>query len=265
MQSKLRTPIVYYGGKQKMAKAIISFIPKHQLYCEPFAGGAAVFFVKEKSPVEVLNDTNGELMNFYRVCKQQFPALQTLIKQSLHSRDAHDDAWVIYNKPRLFSEAQRAWAVWMLSCQSFGAQLNSSWGFDLQDASTTRRILAKIEEFTISLCDRLKNTQIECADALYIIRGRDRKDSLFYCDPPYFNSDMGHYDGYSEQDFENLLKILSKLKGKFLLSSYPSSLLQKYTRQFKWGMWSVEQGVSVNSKSGYIKRKVEVLTANYPL
>jgi len=85
-------------------------------------------------------------------------------------------------------------------------------------------------------------------------------------DPPYFNSDCGHYDGYTEQDFENLLIAASGLQGKFLLSSYPSALLKKYTKQFGWHTWSLETGVSVNRKGGgYQKRKVEVLTANYQI
>lgn len=105
----------------------------------------------------------------------------------------------------------------------------------------------------------------KCADALYIVKSRDHEDAFSYCDPPYFNSDCGHYDGYSQQDFENLLQSLSEIKGKFLLSSYPSPVLQAYAKKHNWHMWSVEQGVSVNSKSGYLKRKVEVLTANYPL
>src|SRR5262249_17923182 len=63
-------PIPYIGGKNKIAKAIIKFFPKHQTYVEPFAGGAQVFFHKEPSKVEVLNDLYGEVVNFFRVCQQ---------------------------------------------------------------------------------------------------------------------------------------------------------------------------------------------------
>ena len=60
---------------------------------------------------------------------------------------------------------------------------------------------------------------------------------------------------------------LSGIKGKFLLSSYPSDLLTKYAKQHGWCQWSVESGVTVNNKgrAGYQKRKVEMLTANYEL
>jgi len=66
---QLRTPITYYGGKQQLCSTILGLIPEHNLYCEPFCGGAAIFFGKKASHVEVLNDTNKELINFYKVYK----------------------------------------------------------------------------------------------------------------------------------------------------------------------------------------------------
>jgi DNA adenine methylase len=265
MKPKMKTPISYYGGKQKLAAKIISVIPEHTLYCEPFVGGAAVFFAKEKSEVEVLNDCNKELINFYRVVQNDFVSLEMEIRISLHSRDLHRKASVIYNHPDMFSEIKRAWAVWVLSSQSFSAQLDSSWGYDVGKNTTTKKIINNKERFTEEMAIRLQNCQIEAADAIYIIKSRDRENSFFYCDPPYFNSDCGHYDGYSIQDFENLLITLSEIKGKFLMSSYPSPILQKYAKEKGWYMWSVEQGISINNKSGHIKRKIEVLTSNYPL
>lgn len=265
MTNRLRTPISYYGGKQKLVATILPRIPEHRLYCEPFVGGAAIFFAKPPSHVEVINDTNAELINFYRVCQNRFHELASLTRTTLHSREMHDDAWVIYNKPRLFDEVRRAWAVWVLSTQSFSAQLDNSWGYDKTDDTTTKKITNKRQEFTEELAIRLQHVQIECADALYIIGSRDSKEAFFYCDPPYFNSNCGHYDGYSEQDFVNLLDTLASIKGKFMLSSYPSPLLQKYTKAQGWHMYSVESGVSVNAKSGYLKRKTEVITTNYPM
>jgi DNA adenine methylase len=261
----LRTPISYYGGKQKLAATIVKMLPAHKLYCEPFIGGAAVLFAKPQSLVEVINDTNAELINFYKVCKTRFHELQSLCRVTLHSREQHDDAWVIYNKPHLHDEVRRAWAVWVLSTQSFSANLEGSWGFDKKDNTTSLKIKNKREQFTEDIAIRLQTVQLECADALYIIKSRDTVDSLFYCDPPYFNSDCGHYDGYSKEDFEQLLKVLSEIKGKFLLSSYPSDILKQYVKANGWQQWCTESGVSVNNKSGYQKRKVEVLTANYKL
>lgn len=262
---RLKTPISYYGGKQKLAKTVVNFFPEHNLYCEPFLGGGAVFFEKPPSEIEVINDTNQELINFFKVLKNRYHELASLVRTTLHSRRLHHDAEVIYESPHLFDEVRRAWALWVLSTQSFCAMLDGSWGYDKGKQTTTKKIINKRDAFVNDYAIRLQNVQIECADALYIIQSRDTADSLFYCDPPYYNSACGHYDGYSEQDFENLLILLTTIKGKFLLSSYPSALLQKYAKANKWHMWSIEQGVSVNSKSGYLKRKIEVMTANYPL
>jgi len=124
---RLRTPIIYYGGKQKLASRIISLIPRHTLYCEPFIGGAAIFFAKRPSEIEVINDTNGELINFYRTLKEDFSALEAEISTSLHSRDLHRKASLIYNNPDMFDSVKRAWAVWILSTQSFAGMLDGTW------------------------------------------------------------------------------------------------------------------------------------------
>jgi len=179
----LKTPITYYGGKQKLLTTILSKIPTHTLYCEPFVGGAAVFFGKEPSEVEVINDTNKELMNFYRVCKEKFLDLQAMVRITLHSRKLHQDANVIYANPHLFTDVQRAWAVWVLSAQSFSAMLDGSWGYDKIKGTTTLKIKNKREAFTEQIATRLQDVQVECADAIYIIQSRDTKDSFFYCAP----------------------------------------------------------------------------------
>lgn len=263
----LKTPISYYGGKQKLVTKILPLIEKnkHRLYCEPFIGGGAIFFSKPPSEVECINDTNKELINFYHILQNRFVELERMVKVTLHSRGLHDDAHVVYNKPHLFDEVKRAWAVWVLSTQSFSSIMDGSWGFDKKEGTTTRKITNKRNEFSEQYAIRLQNVQLECADALYIIKSRDTAETVFYCDPPYYNSDCGHYDGYSEQDFENLLKLLAIVQGRFILSSYPSKLLTQYTKANGWHFQAFEQGVSVNAKSGYLKRKCEVLTANFEM
>jgi len=256
------TPITYYGGKQKMIVHILPMIPSHQAYVEPFCGGAAIFFSKEASQVEILNDTNSELINFYRVVQNDFSSLEKEIRISLHSRRLHKDAKVIYDNPHMFSEMKRAWAVWVLATQGFCSMLDGSWGYDVQKGTTSRKIANKRNSFSEEFAIRLQNVQIECTDALRIITSRDRPETFFYCDPPYYNSDCGHYDGYSKDDFERLLSQLSKIEGKFLLSSYPSDILAEYTDQFGWKTKSITQNVSVN-KGGNGKKKTEVLTWNY--
>lgn len=254
----MKTPVSYYGGKQKLLSEILPLIPAHQCYVEPFCGGAAVFFSKQPSAVEVINDTNSELINFYKQVQNDFTSLEKEVRISLHSRRLHKDAAVINANPHMFSELKRAWAVWVLASQSFCSMLDGTWGYDVKKGTTTKKITNKRESFTEEFAYRLQNVQIECTDALRIINSRDSADTFFYCDPPYYNSDCGHYDGYSKEDFESLLKALSSIEGRFLLSSYPSDLLTEYTERYGWKNKCIEQTVSVNKGRG--KKKIEVLT-----
>lgn len=126
----LRTPLTYYGGKQQLCKTILTLIPQHKLYCEPFCWGAAVFFGKQPSETEVINDTNREVINFYKVVQNDFVSLEKEVRISLHSRILHNDAHVIFNNPHLFSEIKRAWAVWVLANQSMNGILTNCWSFE---------------------------------------------------------------------------------------------------------------------------------------
>ena len=262
----MKGPISYYGGKATLARTIVELIPEHNLYTEAFCGGAAVFFAKGPSPVEVINDTNKELINFYKVCQLDFVSLEKEIRINLHSRSAHRDASVIYNSPHLFNEVKRAAAVWILATQSFSSMLDGSWGYDKKRNSTSKKIHNKRVGFSENLAIRLQTVQIECTDAIRIITSRDSDVAFHYVDPPYYNSDCGHYDGYSLDDFENLLRTLSEVKGRFLLSSYHSDILTKYKDRFGWSQLDKSMSVSVaNNGKGPRKGKVEVLTANYDI
>ena len=262
----MKTPISYYGGKQNLAVPILRLIPEHNLYCEPFIGGAAVFFAKNPSQIEVINDTNRELINFYEVVKNDFAALESKIRITLHSRSQHGDASHIYNRPQMFDRIQRAWAVWCLASQCFSGILDGGWKYDVSKNINTKSIKNKCLSFSEDYAIRLQNVQIECTDAIRIIRSRDSENSFFYCDPPYFNADMGHYDGYTLQDFQNLLDTLATLKGKFLLSSYRCPILSQYVNAQGWHTHEIVQSISASiNKPNSRKPKTEVLTANYPL
>jgi len=262
----LKTPTSYYGGKQNLVTTILPLIPNHTLYAEVFVGGGAIFWSKKPSEVEVINDTNRELINFYETVQNEFVELEKIIRISLHSRSLFNDALVIYQNPHMFSRIKRAWAVWVQSSQSFSSMLDGTWGYDKAKCTTSHKITNKRDSFTLDYATRIQNVQIECTDALRIINSRDTIDSFFYCDPPYYNSDCGHYDGYSIEDFEMLLKTLESDSGKFLMSSYPSEILSEYTNRNGWSTIKLEQSISVANNAGKPqKKKIEVLTANYDL
>ena len=260
----MKTPLSYYGGKQQLASRILGMIPEHEIYCEPFCGGAAIFFSKPPSKVEIINDTNGEIVNFYEVLKRDFSALEREIEISLHSRTQHRQARVIYENPDMFDRIKRAWAVWMLANSSYACKLDGGFGYD-RKGSVSKKLVNKRTSFSADYAIRLQMAQIECCDALRIIGSRDTPDTFFYLDPPYVGADQGHYDGYTQIDFDALLGILQTIQGKFLLSSYRNKSLSEYTERNGWQSLEIKMACAMANKSGNSRNKVEVLTANYPL
>ena len=105
--AKLKTLISYYGGKQMLLKHILPLIPEHTLYTEAFCGGCAVLFAKPPAQCEVINDTNTELVTFYRVAQTQYAALKAMIDATLHSREIHAHARHINEHPSFFSPVER--------------------------------------------------------------------------------------------------------------------------------------------------------------
>ncbi len=242
-----------------MLKHLLSMIPEHRIYCEPFFGGGALFFAKPKAEVEVINDMNGEVINFFKVLKTKFPALQKEVQATLHSRELYRKAMLIYKNPKKHSDVQRAWALWTATNQGFAGMIGS-WRFGKTN-SKEKAVATKRENFVQTYEDRLKTVQVENNDALKVIARCNEKDAFIYCDPPYIGSDQGHYEGYTESDYKKLLDVLAKVKGKFLLSSYPSKILSQYIRRFGWNTRKVEKHVAVTKhtcKLPYFLSQVKV-------
>jgi len=261
-----KTPISYYGGKQNMLRHILPIIPKHAIYTEAFFGGGAIFFSKEKSESEIINDTNVMVTNFYEVCKTDFDCLKQKIEATLFSRATYTVALTMYRMPHLFSKLQLAWAFYVATNMGFGCRIGS-WGFDKYGKRVKAFVNKKIL-FDSNILTRLEDVQVENSDACKVIELYNTPDAFHYIDPPYVDSNQGHYDGYSREDFIRLLKTLTQVKGKFLLSSYPSDLLDLYTKEFGW--YTKEFKKPLTAKKGVlgVKRdsyKTEVLTANYPI
>ncbi len=255
----MKTPITYYGGKQALLKYLFPLIPKHRIYCEPFFGGGALFFAKPRSEVEIINDSNSEVINFFKVVQTKFPQLQKLIRSSLHSRELYRQAMVVYKNPDMFTDLRRAWALWVGTNQGF-ASLIGSWGFGKQN-SKEKALANKREGFTRDYARRLEQVQVEHNDALKVIQRADSGETFFYIDPPYIGSDQGHYSGYSEEEYKKLLETLSKVKGKFLLSGYPSKLLKEFAKKYKWKVRGIKKSVAVTKLTD--KKKTELMISNY--
>lgn len=265
----MKTPITYYGGKQRLATFIIGMMPSHKNYVEPFFGGGAVFFAKGKSFLEVINDKNDTLMTFYRVCQDEmmFGQLQQRIHETLDSESEWLRARRIYHHPDGHSDVEIAWAVWMTTNMSYSGSPNCGWKWDNGTAGSHsgQTMDTYRKSFRKCLFERLRHVQISSRDALTVIRQRDGKDTFFYLDPPYPGCIQQHYQGYDEASFNDLLSLLQEIKGKFILSNYMSPLLRKYIKECKWNYTMIDMPLSVaNFKKGP-RRKQEVLVYNYTI
>ena len=245
-----------------MLPHILPLVPPHRIYTESFVGGAAVYWAKEPAESEIINDLDGEISNFYRILRSEFDNLKEMIEATLHSREAYYDAMHIYKRPHMHDDLRRAWAFYVLTQQGFSCKIGS-WGFG-RDTTIAKKLVNAAARLNGELVARLRMTQIECNDAEKVITSRDAEDAFHYVDPPYFNSHCGHYTGFGELEFESLLRCLAQVKGKFLLSSYPSDVLAKYVASERWHQKKVELTVAVSMRSA-VKKKWEVLTGNYPL
>lgn len=258
----MKTPISYYGGKQTMLKHILPLIPTHSIYTEAFVGGGAVFFAKEPVKCEVINDVNSILITFYRVLKSNYTELKKLIDDTLHYRENHAFAANIMQLPNYYTTVQQAWAVWVLSKMSFASKLNGSFGYDFSGSMPLKINNAKID-FRQELCQRLEHTTIENRDALKVISTYDKDNAFHFIDPPYINTNCGHYkDTFNESNMVNLLQLLEKIKGKFMLTTFPLSIVEKYALKNSWIIHKIERSISAARTSSHRKQK-EWIVCNY--
>lgn len=228
-------PIVsYYGGKQRIASKIVEEIHKikHSVYAEPFAGGLAVLYAKGKYDRgnkdyyhEAINDLNECLVTMYRVARQQPEEFARIIQLTPYSQEEFRKAKEIYFNSCGYSDLDIAWATYIQCNMSFANKIGAGWGTSVI-RSQVSTWLSRQNNLSESL-DRLKAVHIGCEDALDFIDRWDSPHTLFYCDPPYPETDQGHYKGYSMSDFENLCNKLDTIQGSYVLSNYPQPVSPK--------------------------------------
>lgn len=262
----METPITYYGGKQRLADKIIKMIPSYKIYCEPFFGGGAVFFKKNKSGLEVVNDLDNNLMNFYLTCQSDFEKLKLKIESSLHSeimfKYAHE---IIKNKIEV-NKIEKAWAIWILYNFSFNGTIDGSWSWCNGSSGSHKGItcINKIKKFKHDINDRLQGVQISNRPALKVIKERDSKETFFYLDPPYPGSKQSYNYKFSHKDLSDLLYCLVNIEGKFILSCYWCQTVNFFVKKYDLKYIKIKTYASV-ANLGYHKRieKTEVLIYNY--
>jgi DNA adenine methylase len=248
-------PLSYIGGKNRLAKRVIAIFPKHTTYVEAFAGGAQVFFRKERAQVEVLNDLDGEIVNCYRVCQNHYEELLRYLRFVVVSR-----TWFNLFKatdPATLTDIQRAARHLYLLRNSF-ASLVVRPVYHRNVIQPPSFNLERLPELIENAHKRLARVQIECAPYEEVLRGFDRPTTLFYLDPPYWGRNLYRYN-LSEADFARLADGLAAIRGKFVLSLNDVPEVRKLFRAFH--IQDVELHYTSQKAAG--RRYKEVLITNF--
>ena len=259
----MKHPLIrYHGGKFRLSDWIISHFPKHETYVEPFGGGASVLLSKLPSRMEVYNDLDSEVVNFFEVLRNQQLAekLAEQIELTPYAREEFLNARAETNDKvelarRLVVRAQMGFG-------SAGATKGNT-GFRLDTARTGSDIVTiwqRQPELILQAAERLKKVLIENRDAVKVIQDHDRKDTLFFVDPPYV-LDTRNIGGKAYRhemtnvDHEQLVSVLKACKGKIILCGYEHPIYEA----LDWK--KVKKPVAASGQSGSVLRE-EVLWIN---
>lgn len=251
----MRGPLAYIGGKRAIAKDIIAVLPKHVTYVEPFAGGAQVLFAKEPSKVEVLNDLDCELINFYRVAQLHYEELIRYMRFTIVSRRYYE-LFKAINVDAL-TDVQRAARMLYLQKTSYAGRVtkqNFRTGVVQPPSLNPERIPELIEETH----RRLARVCLECLPYDKVLTKYDSPTTCFYIDPPYYK--IKHYKfNLDPDDFRVMAERLGKVKGAFVLSLNDVPEVRVIFNAFR--IRGIEMPYTSQKTAG--KRYKEVLITNF--
>jgi len=275
MSKKLTQPIKWHGGKGafsgKLAKWIISLMPEHLHYVEPYFGGGAVLLHKDPEGVsEVVNDINGPLTNFWCVLKDsaKFDIFLRRVESTPFSECEFDDR---IENPGCGDDAIDSAAQFFIRARQSRQGLMKD--FATTSRNRTRRGMNEQVSAWLTAVDglpdvhaRLKRVVIYNRDALDVIREQDGLNTCFYLDPPYLHETRKTTSDYKHEmtleDHRDLMHVLMHVRGKFLLSGYRSDFYDNHAKQFGWRRAEFE--IPNNAGSGKTKRrKTECVWMNY--
>lgn len=224
-------PIRYFGAKWQLAEWIIDQFPPHDLYVEPYCGGASVFFRKQPAAIEVLNDLNGDLVHFFDVLRTRTDEFVRAIELTPVSLAEYERSWEPTNDP-----LERARRFYIRSWQAFGSggiKGKTGWRRQLSSnrGSSVTHDWARISGLWLGAM-RLKQALLDRDNALAIIKRYDGPKTLFYVDPPYLLSARARSTNrYSHEMDEaahrELASVLRAVSGAVILSGYDSALYRE--------------------------------------
>ncbi len=227
----MNSPFAYIGGKSRLSKQIISLIPEHKIYCEVFSGAAWVFFRKEPSKVEVINDLDSDLISFYRVVQNHLEEFLRQFKWLLASREWFYD-WKAQLEVRGLTDIQRAARYYYIQRMAYGGKVrNRTYGVQT-DRQPPRINLLRLEEEMSAVHLRLSHVRIENLSWRELIRRYDRQETFFYCDPPWYKKkDYKH--NLTDEEYIDIARTLKGIKGRFVLSINDHADMREVFKGFK--------------------------------
>lgn len=250
----LKPPIPRMGGKSKLRKTIIDMIPEHTCYVELFFGAGWVYFGKEPSKVEVINDIDKELINLFKMIKYHAPEVERMLEYQISSRDMFEE-YKNYTIEYL-TEINRAVRFLYLITQSFAGK-GQHYGY-----GTTAKPKPQIfyKDVLGELKERLRNTYVENLSFEKVIDKYDRGHTFFFADPPYYET-SGYQNEFGEEHHLLLRDKLTSLKGKFLLTINNHESTRKWYKDFN--IREVEVNYSVSKDHKDKQKYKELIITNY--
>jgi DNA adenine methylase len=181
---------------------------------EPFAGGAALFFLKPPAEVEVLNDINGDLVNLYRVVQHHLEEFVRQFKWALSSRRVFE--WLKVTRPETLTDIQRAARFYYLQQSAFGGKVQG------QTYGTATTVppglnLLRLEETLSAAHLRLASAYVEHLPWQAVVSKYDRPHTLFFIDPPYWETE-GYGVEFGWEQYEALERCLGSIQGKAIMT-----------------------------------------------
>ncbi len=227
----------WYGGKFSHLEWLLPHLPTCHHYCEPFGGSAAVLLNRPASPVETYNDLDGEVVNFFRVLREQKDDLIEAIGLTPFSREEfflavaeRSESLSALERARRFFVRARQVRTGLAQTASLGRWANCKNTSRAGMAGVVSRWLGSVEALP-DIALRLLRVQIENRPALELIELYDSRDTLFYCDPPYVHDSRGDRNAYGfEMDdvaHRDLADMLRHCKGKVAVSGYACELMDE--------------------------------------
>lgn len=203
----------WQGSKTRLLKQIMPLIKPHVCYCEPFFGGGAVLFAKERSSTEVINDINGNLVALYRNLQFHLPALLGELDWLFASRQNLKD---FIAQPGL-TELQRAARFPLVNRTSFGGNMNS-FGVAKTKGGGVGFDKNHVGDLMAAAKERLNGVVVENISYERVFKNYDSKDTQFFIDPPYENATNGGYKGWDQKQLTTFRHEIEKLSGNWIVT-----------------------------------------------